>query len=568
MIRYYLNGTECNPKNKDSVNYVFDFSDRQLRELELSVDTLEFVREDFDAIKQWIDLYGRFVGMPLDIKYSNGTIVKYLLDFADSNFVMQQRGCKVKIKRYKSVDNFFDNADGLSFGLIKWNQSDFREVDYVIIPEQQGSYYISLALATFALAQELYRSIQEIAEAVADLTKALVPVGAPVPGPDWGAIAVAAIKLAARIAYAIVIVIALVKLGAEIINLIFQPIRQFKGVGFKRLIQRGCEYLGYTLESNLLNQLEALTVLPVPLKPKDPNWFYQLLGVATNGYTNGYPSSRDTIQTLGQAIKAIENTFNAKTVILNGVVRIEQEMYFEQTPNTTLLNAFNLQDKLQSEYKTNADEVFKRMVIQYRVDASDFNTFDDTHRNLYEVSSEVLTSPDKSFELIKGFDLVDIPFARGTSKGNLNFLEAAAKAYAKALDNFTGGNLAAKIEARKNTMQISSQYFNVTKLLWMQGTKLHPDQTSKIGCQVIAQQYWQSRYIENVQKNVYENLPIAMTEEQLFALLQNNFQVMDDGTVAEFWNIQWSEIQNYATATIRVPEKPINVKTIVIDAGN
>lgn len=568
MIRYYLNGTECNPKNKDSVNYVFDFSDRQLRELELSVDTLEFVREDYDAIKQWIDLYGRFVGMPLDIKYSNGTIVKYLLDFADSNFVMQERGCKVKLKRYKSTDNFFDNADGLSFGLIKWNPSDLKEVDYVIIPEQQSSYYFSLALATFALAQELYKSIQEIAEAVADLTKALVPVGAPVPGPDWGAIAVAAIKLAARIAYALAIVIALAKLGLEIINLIFQPIRQFKAVTYQKLIKKGCEYLGYTLESNLLTSLGALTVLPVPLKPKQPNWFYQLLGVATNGYTNGYPSSRDTIQTLGQAIRAIENTFNAKTIIIDGVVKIEHETYFEQTPNTSLLSAFNLQDKLQSEYKTNADEVFKRMVVQYRVDPSDFNTFDDTYRNIYEVSSEVLTSPNKSYELIKGFDLIDIPFARGTSKGDLNFLEDAAKAYAKALDKFTGGNLTAKIEARKNVLQISSQYFNVTKLLWMQGSKLWPDQTLKIGAQAIAKQYWYSRYIENIQRDIYDNIPIAMTEEQLFSLMQNNFQVLDNGLVAEFWNVQWSELQNYATATIRIRHKSINEKTIVIDAGD
>lgn len=568
MIRYYLNGTECNPKNKDSVNYTFDFSDRQLRELELSVDTLEFVREDFDAIKQWIDLYGRFVGMPLDIKYSNGTIVKYLLDFADSNFVMQERGCKVKLKRYKSIDNFFDNADSLSFGLIKWNPSDLKDVDYVIIPEQQGSYYLSLALATFALAQELYKSIQEIAEGIADLTKALVPVGLPIPGPDWGAIAVAAIKLAARIAYAIAIVIALVKLTTEIINLIFQPIRQFKAVTYQRLIQKGCEYLGYTLESNLLASLGGLTVLPVPLKPKQPNWFYEFVGVATNGYTKGYPSSRDTIQTLGQAIRAIENTFNAKTIIVNGVVRIEQELYFEQTPNTSLLSAFNLQDKLQSQFKINADEVYKRMVIQYRIDPSDFNTFDDTYRNIYEVSSEVLTSPDKSYELIKGFDLVDIPFARGTNKGDLNFLEDAAKAYAKAIDKFTGKNFAAKIEARKNVLQISSQYFNVTKLLWMQGSKLFPDQTMKIGAQAIAQQYWQSRYIENIQRNIYENVPIAMTESELFSLMQNNFIVMDNGQVAEVWNIQWSEVSNYATATIRVRQKAINEKTIIIDAGN
>jgi hypothetical protein len=566
MIRYFLNGTECDPKNKDSVNYVFDFTDRQLRELELSVDTLEFVREDFDAIKQWLSLYGNFVGMPLDIQYSNGQVIKYLLDFADPSFQMRERGCSVKLKRYKAIDNFFDNADGLSFGSITWQENDFTLVDYVIIPEQQASYYLSLSLATYALTKELIEAVKSISEGVADLTKAAVPVGIP-PAPDFGAIAVAAIKLAARIVYAISIVAALIKLSIEIVNVIFQPIRQFKGISYRRLMQKGCGYLGYTLQSNLLNQLAPLTILPVPLKPKDGTWFFELLGVNTSGYTNGYPSSRDSVQTLGQAVKAIENTFNAKTSVIDGVVRIEQETFFENTPNTGLLNAFNLQDAMQSEYTLNTEELFKRMVVQYQVDPSDFNTFDDTFQNLYEISSETLTSPDRSFELFKGFDLVDIPFARGTNKGNLNFLEQAAKNYAQAIDIFTSGNLSAKIEARKNAMQISSQYFNNTKLLWMQGSKLHPQQTNFIGCQAIANNYWYSRFIQNNQRRIYENVPVAMTESELFALMQNNYIVADDGQVVEITNIQWSEREHFATVSLRVPQQSINEKTVIIDDG-
>jgi hypothetical protein len=568
MIRYYLNGTECNPKNKDSVNYVFDFTDRQLRELELSVDTLEFVREDFDAIKQWISIYGYVVGMPLDIKYSNGQVVKYLLDFSDPSFTMQERGCKVKLKRYKAIDNFFDNANGLSFGTLQWNNSEFTNVDYVVIPEQQGSYYLSLALATFALVQELQNAIQEIAESAADLTKALVPVGLPVPAPDFGAIAVAVIKLAARIAYALAIIIALVKLGIEIINIIFQPIRQFRAATIYKLVSKGCQHLGYTLSSTLLASIQDLTILPVPLKPKDPNWFYELLGVATNGYTNGYPSSRDTAQTLGQLITIIENTFNAKTIVKNGVVTIEHETYFEKTPNTGFLSAFNLQDQLQSEYKLNSEQQFKRMLIQYQVDPSDFNTFDDTKQNLYEISSEPINTTDRASELIKGFDLIDIPFARGTNKGKLNFLETAAKALAKSFDTFTGGSLSAKIEARKNVLQISSQYFNVTKLLAMNGSRLNSNQYQRLGCDVLAAKYWYSRYIQNNQKHVFENIPIAMTETELFQILDNNYIVLNNGKVAEITNIQWSEVEHYATATIHVREQAINVQTTIIDNGN
>ncbi len=565
MIRYYLNGTECNPANKDSVNYIFNFEDRKARTLELSVDTLEFVREDRQAIKSWIDTYGYFVGMPLDIKYSNGTIIKYLLDFQDPAFREKERSYKVKLKRFKGMDNFFDNADGMSFGLVQWNANDFSLVDYVIIPEEQPTYYISLMLATFALSQELAKAVDEIQQSIADIIKASVPVGLPVPAPDFGAIIVAAIKLAARVAYAIFIVIALVKLLTEIINIIFPVIRQFKAIRVKKLFEKSANFLGYTLSSTLLNALTPLTILPVPLKQKQPSWFLELVAPNSLAYTNGYPSSRDSVQTLGQLITALENTFNAKIIVQNGVITFEQEMFFRQEPNTGLLSAFNIQEQLQSEHSLNSNEIFKRLVVQFQTDPTDFNTFDDTFQSLFEVSSEVLNSPNRASELIKGYDLVNIPFARGTNKGSLNFLERAAKSLAQAVDLFCGSNLASKVNSRRNVMQISSQYFSVTKLLWMNGTRLHQEQTNFIGAQAIALNYWYSRFIDVNQKNVYEAMPVAMTENELFSILDNNFITLDDGQVAEITNVQWSELQANAIVNYNVLRPKINEKTTQIN---
>ena len=558
MIRYYLNGTECNPLNKDSVNYVFNFEDRKARTLELSVDTLEFVREDREAIKTWIETYGYLVGMPLDIKYSNGQIIKYILDFQDPSFREKERSYKVKLKRYRGIDNFFDNADGMSFGLIKWLPSDFSMVDYVIIPEEQPTYYISLLLATFALSQELAKSVDEIQQSIADIVKASVPVGLPVPAPDFGAIAVLAIKLAARVAYAIFIVIALIKLITEIINIICPTIRQFKAIRVKKLFEKSANFLGYSVSSTLLNALAPLTILPVPLKQKQPNWFLEIVAPNSLAYTNGYPSSRDSVQTLGQLITALENTFNAKIIVQNGVIQFEQEWYFKQQPNTGLLSAFNLQEQLQSEHSLNSSEIFKRLVVQFQTDPTDFNTFDDTYQSIFELSSEVANSLGKPYELIKGFDLVNIPFARGTNKGSLNFLEKSAKVLAKAVDLFCGSNLEQKVSSRKNVLQISSQYFSVTKLLWMNGTRLHQEQTNFIGAQAIALNYWYSRFIDVNQKNVYESMPVAMTESELFSILNNNYITLDNGQVAEITNIQWSEIQAKAIVNFNVLRPSIN----------
>jgi hypothetical protein len=570
MIRYFLNGTECNPANKDSVNYVFNFEDRRISQLELSVDTLEFVNEDRIAIKSWIETYGYFVGMPLDIKYSNGTIVKYILDFQDPAFREKERSYKVKLKKYKGVDNFFDNADGMAFSLVNWSPSDFTQVDYVIIPEGQANYFISLMLATFALSQEIAKAVDEIQQSIGDLFAAATPIpGLSPTGPTVSynvpAIVVAGIKLAARVAYAIFIVIALVKLLTEIINVIFPVIRQFKAIKVKTLFEKSCAFLGYSVSSTLLNSLTPLTILPVPLKSKKNSWFLELIAPNTLAYTNGYPSSRDSVKTLGQLISALEDTFNAKIKVSNGIVTFEQENFFLQTPNTGLLSAFNLQSELQSEHSQNSDEISKRRVVQFQTDPTDFNTFDDTFQSLFEISSEVENSPDRALELIRGYDLINIPFARGTNKGSLNFLERSAKVLARAVDLFCGSNLTSKVNARKNVMQVSSQYFSVTKLLWMNGTRLHQEQTNFIGAQAIMLNYWYSRFIENNQKNIYDSMPVAMTENELFALFQNNFITMDNGQVAEIVSVQWSELQAKAMVTYNVLRPRINEKSVQIN---
>ena len=567
-IKYLLNGVEANPSNKDEINYVFDFTNRQVRELELDTDKLRFVREDYTAIKTWRATYGDYVGMPLDIQYGNGTTVKYLLDFADPAFKESGRAIECKIVRFKGIDNFFDNATGLSFDnpLLNWQPSDFVEVDYVVVPPNQFAYFISLSLATFSLAQELAKAIQEIQEGIADLVKATVPVGIP-PAPDWGAIAVAAIKLAARIAYTIFIIIALIKVGTELLNLIFPKIRQFEAIKLKRLIEKGCQALGYTLQSSLLNGLSEATVLPVPLKEKDPSLWKELFAPQSLAYTKGHPSGRDTIQTLGQAIEAVEEVFNGKTSVVNNVVIIEEEEYYEQNAVNDVPIAFNLQEQMLNENGINSEEIFKRLVALYQVDPSDLNTFDDTAKSLYEISSQVINSPSVNHELIRRYDRVDIPFARGTRKGSLTFVEEAAKVLAKAIDLFTNGNLAQKVEARKDVMQVSEQYFGVTKLLWMNGTKLHSNQNQFIGADVIVNKYHANRFIQNNQKKTFEGMPYASTEEELFNILANNYVNLENGQVAEIRRIAWNAKECLASVDWRTKKPPVNETTTIINAG-
>jgi len=566
-IQYILDGAPCNPSNRREINYVASFSARRFRELELSVDTLRFVMEDYDRIKTWRTTFGDYVGMPLDITYSSGLTVKYMLDFTDSSTVFRGRSCSVKLIRHKGTDNFFDNAEGLSFGELNWAQSDFHDIDYIVVPETSFLYFVSLSIATFSLAQELAKAIQEISEGISDLVKATVPVGLP-PAPDWGAIIVAAIKLAARIAYAIFIIIALIKLATEIINIIFPKVRQFLGVKLKRLIEKGCQHLGYTLQSTMLDAISDAVICPVPLRAKDPSLWKELFAPLSLAYTNGYPSVRDSISTLGQTIAFLEQNLNAEVRIEAGnVVRIELESYYEQAATEQLSEAFNLQGELQDETTINSDEIFKRLVVTYRTDSGDINTYDDSVKSLYEASSEVQSSPSIDYELVKRFQAVNIPFARGTRKGELTFAEKAAKVFAQAIDLFCGTNLTAKVEARKDKMQISNQYFSVTKLLYMNGSNLVSNQNDFIGAEAIAQNYWTHKYIQNNQKDIKSNMPLELTEQEFFNYIANNYVTLGNGEVVKITRISWNDHTNMSEIDYEKKKPSINETTTVIHAG-
>jgi hypothetical protein len=545
-IKFILDGIEANPVNRatndnSGFQYGFDFGGSRTRLLEITTQDLVFSREDYTRIKAHKNTKGDFVGMPLDIVYSNNTTIKYLLDFTGASYREEVgRSYTVPIKRFEGIDNFFDNAMGVSFSQLPWQPlNDFRDIDYVVLPEAQFSYFIGLALATFGLAQEFANAVQEIQEGIADVVKAVTPVGLP-PAPDWGAIAVAVIKLAARIAYAIFIFIALIKVVNELLNLVFPKIRQFQGVGVKKLIERTAEKYGLTLSSTLLDSLDPLTIMPVPLRKKDPTFFEELLFPANLAYTYGYPSPKDIVKSPGQVIKVIEDVFNTVAVVRNGQLIIENEDFFIQNASQNIPLAENIQDTINTVIGNNADEIFKRIVIDYPTDPSDFNTYDDTKDSTNEQSSEIINSPGASFELIKGLDFQTTTFSRATPKGKLTFVEKAAKVVAEGIDLFTGSSLATLIDDRKNAIQISSQYL---------------------------ESYHVSRHIENNQKDTYEKMPWAATKDEIFTLLDNNYVILDNGKVAKVLKGTWSEETHMALIDFEIKRESVNEETVEINPG-
>lgn len=558
MIRYYLDGTESNPKDSQRISFSLDFRNRRIRELEMSIENLEFVNEDFSRIKEWLNTFGKGVGMPFDVQFSNGKTRQYILDFLDPSFRISERSVKAKaILRYGN-DRFFKRAEGLAFGLIDWNDSDFSPVDYVVVPTIKGGYLISLGIATYSLTQQLIVSIQQTVEQTTILIEAATPTGVP-PAPNWGAILTASLKLAAIIAYSIAITIALIKLATEIVNLFFTKVRQLKGIKYKRLIEKGCEYLGYTFQSNFLDSLPNLGILPVPLVPSNQSFFDTIFIGNTLEFTKGYPTAKDVAcSTLLRAIDQLENVFNLRSKVVNKKLIIEPEAYFIENATTEITRSFNLQEEINNEHGYNSEEYFKRKIVRFTDDVADFNTLDDTTDSISEFDTSANLVPSPDLELFSGYDEVLAGFARGTRKGDLNVFEKAARGLAKAIDAFGGTSLTSQINSRKNVLQLSQLYFTVPKLLYLNGSKLDANQNAYIGAKVIGDKYHNDKFIQNNSRKVYEAMPLELTEKELFQIVDNNFVILDNGKTAEILSVDWSEHEALATVDYDVLDENIN----------
>ena len=563
MIKYFLNDIECNPTNRDEVEFIFNFKEnRDKSELELSVSTLRFVMEDLTRINKFRATYGNFVGMPFHIIYNDGTKIDYLLDFTDG-MVVKNRSIEVNLKRYKGWDMFVKNASGLSFfdNRINWVSSDFTEVDYEVVPKDQLAIYITLLTTLLALSMELARSVEDVSDGVTDLVDAAIPTGIP-PTPNWGAIIVASLKLAARIAKTIAILAAIVKLGVQLKELIFPKTRQYKGITYKSLIKKSVEFLGYTLESSLLDSLSGATILPQPTK-SNGSLFSKVFQPSTLAYTDGYPSVNDTIVTLQNAIDEFEKISGGETRIVDGVVKIENRDFFIKQSNQTINNNFNIQNELQYEHTINSEEQHKRMIIKFRQDPMDANTYDNITDQISETSNEILNAPKPFLELLSGYTEMNINFSQGTRKNDLTWLQEATSLVLKVVDAFTNKSLASQITSKVGNLQISDQYFSTTKLLYCVGSKISPNQSQFIGADAIRARN-EFKNIEKNQQDNYSNMPLAITEVEMFSLLDNNFVTLPTGEVVEIKRVSFSEHNVMANVDYSISTNPINEENILL----
>lgn len=571
---YDINGTAFRPVNADEIGFKADWT-TDILEAELSTDSIVLGREGKRLVLDHIATNGIFEGVPLTVTI--GTLVlEYYIDLTDDPKISfpSDSTIEVTIKRRKALDYFKNQANGLTWDLVNTkNPINTFNVPYLIIRDNQLELFISLTIAFYQLQKALQEGIRDLVEAVAEIIRAATPnIGIP-PSFDTGDIISAVLLAVARLIYVAILLIAIIKIVKDIIELVFPPVKTLKASTVEELLIKGCAFLGYTFTSSV-SEFSNMTILPKPILSPKEGVFKKLFTFDSGLRTLGYPTGigGDSASTLGALVDFARDWCNGKLKISGNNVQLERRDFYNSGSGVQIHNTLNLQGSRENQYRYNSGEWWKRYYLKYRLDVMDVHTYDNISGIYSEHSTEpnLVTSPD--LVLIKGLVSFDFPFALGSRKTELNFIEKAFLPFAKFGDNvvnFFGGssNAVAKIEARVGNLQISSQYFSVTKLLYTVGGKQPANYLDLIGAEVSYQKYHVINQVKENFKQIYTaTIPFSVGNFQ--NLLLNNFVNDDDGTPLEILTFEWinssktSEIE-YAKSS----DEGFNTKTILIEGG-
>jgi hypothetical protein len=504
---------------------------------------------------------------------ANGISLDYYVDLTSAP-VFRSYECELKIKRRRANDNFFDNANGTSFELLLAKGVVFPtfKVPYLIIKDNQAELAIMMAIALYNMVQASISAISNLSTTISEGVGAFTPsVGATGPVVNVGPIIQYFLNIAIQVIYVASLLIAVTEMAIRLFSLIFPKVRNLLGCKVKDLIEQGCNYLGFTLDSTLLST-ENWTILPVPLVRGRKGIFKFIPDDLISPFNKGVPSSSDTVTTLGSLIKAVEDTFNARTKVVNGVVQIERRDYWEDVAINNIVPAMVIQADRQDEFSYNPEDVWKRYYIHYNLDQMDLNTMDELYDyHDAEYSTEPINVLNADLVTIKGLNDVAPPFALGQRKDGLNWLELLAKGLFEVIDAITGlfgggTNLVAKIEGRVGVLVISQNFFAVTKLLYT----INGKQPANFKDIVSAKGLWNNyHYINQITLNSWKiksDVRLRIMEEDFVTLLNNNW-IEVDGVNCEILRLEWIDEKSLATLTYRIPDNFANgkVSTLIIN---
>lgn len=577
--KFKINGqVQPAPRNWKEVEVLATF-DNSSAQANITTTELNYVNETARQIIEYIQggyngsTNGIFEGLPLEITVSeNGAfnlspqqVFNGLIKTTETNIISPVE-IEVGIEDRQGLDKLEFVAQGLTFGLLAdkgvIGDSDYINIPYVVQKPKDFLAQALLSLAIFNILRETIATIRDIAKAVADIAGGLTGV------------LVAAAKLIALIAYVTALIIQLTNLTTNLFEFLAPPIRYFKGMRIKDMIEKGLDYLGYQFESSI-SDLQNVYYLPSKGLEGDKSQIFK-----QDKDNNGYPAPKDAGYIFSELLQAVLSMFKAKVKIDGNTVKIESvKNYAFWRPQS----AWRMPDVLRESYSYNTNELFGTKVVSFIPDVIDEWTARQFKGHVYEVKTESINSINKEYNLIGGYNETSIPFSLANRKTDLTALEkllASVNNVVKGLENaingitnvlnripgvnFTQVTIGAIFDAtdRLRVMRISNEYTTIPKLIPLEFISnrwvMPENDRDRLSARYLWENYInEESFVDNNYGNqykLYKNVKVAFTLSDFIQLISNSYIYDTDGTPAKVEKISWVIGEDYAEIDYRRQE--------------
>lgn len=552
-MRHFLNNIEVSPRNADTIGITSDFTDDP-DILKLNTDNIILTREAYDIVKNHVATQGLFEGIPYTIELGGNVTLDYFVDLLEQP-IFRDQDVEIKIKQRKNWDNFIDKAKGTSWELLLSKNVQFNTINvpYLIVKDNQAEVALTTTITLFSLYKALGEATNDLQELIAHASQAV--------SPNPSQIASASIKIAAKLLYLGVLLLLIIDLIVQLKELLYPPVQYLKACSVKELLSKACDHFGYTFQSTLLDDLQYLHVLPIPLLRGGNSIFTNLIpNLINNAWSTGVPGSSDSTPIVWTLFEQMEIMFNGKTRIQDNVVQFERRDYWENLVNQQILPALVLQSERSDSFTYNTEDVWKRYYIHYQIDYSEVHTTDEIYEySQAEFSTEPINFVNEDLVSIKNLNDVNIGFSLGSRKNNLTFVENLALGLFEVVDLLTnvlsfgnGTNFSGTVGNRIGMLQISSQFFSQTKILYLVSGKQPQNFEDFIGAKALWDNYHNINFITENAYEIRENARIRLRSSEFVNLLNNNYAEID-GEICEILRIEFVDESGFANVTYKKP---------------
>lgn len=549
----------------------------------ITTDQLTLVNEFAQKAREFIENGangngpGIFEGMPIEIIENGNSIFEGCLDFINDFAVVDPTTVKTRLRKKNSNNSIADQMSGTTFASLEErgfiNSSHFIDVPFVIEKDFNFIDFAFLAFSIYSIVKDLRDIVKEVIQSLPVSTTAHAVGGAT--GPAAAAVFAAA-KVLINAAFAVLLVIMLIDMVQQLLVYLISPVKYHKAMKVKTLLQIGFASLGLQYNTSIpeLNDM-SLTILPSKNNIDKNDHQYKLLNNITIHHPGkGYPSPSDYGYTLSELVDLVNTTFYAEYTIKNGVF----EQHEIGSPWWLQQASYVLPPVLNESQVYNVKELASDFLLTFRTDVKDVNTLENFAGTTFEVHTRPVTQVHPEYNLMKGFEKIEIPYALGNRKEGLNNFEEIVKTLFEKIDNlinFFGGsgNWAQQISGRVGMLMLENDMFDVPKLLRLDNqNKMFINNRLYFSARFlyINHYYAKSFVLDNFynQYQLFKGVRVPFGPADFDSLSENAYFYDSDGNICKLESVEWNISKDFAVMDYRVKKTyTVNLEEHYIEEG-